>query len=218
MAARKRRPFTGLLVKAIHLGDVKPRGLRASFAVAPDKNDFAAHILEELDARYAALDKFFGLQPNIENIWEERANALLAYQFDIPVEALKSGERLTRYMIGRYVPGFSLKGSSEKKHGAPLEWDFKQLAQLFADVEFLKRNTGKSITKICQELPTKTGYAKRWGRYRGKPEGLRRMYAKAKKLRGQDFKFALYLCGPDALIQGTRTDLIQVAIEQHALK
>jgi hypothetical protein len=219
VAARKRRPFTGLLVKAIHLDDAKPRGVRASLALPPDKSDITAHVLEELSARYAALDEFFALQSNGKNIWEQRANALLAYQFEIPAQALHSWELLTRYLTGRYVSGFSLKESGKKKHGAPLEWNFEQSAQLFADIEFLKKNTGSnSVSKICEKLPTLPEYVKRWGRYRGKPEGLRKAYAKANRLRCDDFKFMLYLCGPDALIPAKQPDLIQAAIERHALQ
>ncbi len=218
MAARKRRPFTGLLLKAIRLDEVKPRGVRASLDASPDKSDLTAHISEALCARYGALDKFFGLQSRSENIWEQRAKAFLAYKFNIPAQSLQSWEALTRYLTGCYVPGFSLKGSGEKKLGAPLEWNFGQLAELFADVEFFKKNTGKSVSEICRTLPTLKGYVKRWGRYRGKAGGLRKAYGKAKKLRRQNFMFELQLCGPDALITGKNIDHTQAAIERHALR
>jgi hypothetical protein len=213
VVARKQRPFTGLLLKAIQLDEAEPRGLRAALAVPPDKSDIEAHILKELEARYAGLDKFFSLKLNSPNIWEQRAKALLAYKFGIPTDALQWWEHLTRYLTYRYVPGFSLK-VGEGKHGAPVEWNFEQLAQLFADVEFLKKDTGKSVREICKELPTIN--PQRWGRYRH--QGLRKEYARAQKLRGEDFRFALHLCGPDALIPGKRSDLIQAAIERHALR
>ena len=218
VVARKRRPFTGLLLKPIHLGDANPRGLRASFAAPPDESDIKAHLLEETSARYAALDEFFGLQSNSPKIWEQRAKALVVHEFNIPADALQSWERLTRYLTGRYVPGFSLKSLGKRKHGAPLEWDHNQSAQLFADIEFLRKNTGKSIDRICKELPILPGYARRWGRYRGKPGGLRKAYASARKLRRQNFLFELHLCGPEALIPTKGKDLIQAAIERHALQ
>jgi hypothetical protein len=218
VGARKRRPFTGVLLKPIDLGDAKPRGLRESLAAPPDESDIKAHLLEEISARYIALDKFLGIHSNTENIWEHRAKALLAYEFDIPAHAVQSWEHLTRYLTNRYVPAFRLKTAGEKKRGAPLEWDHEQSAQLFADVEFLKKNTGKSISKICEELSSLTGYAKRWGRYRGKSGGLRKAYAKATNLRHENLIFELLLCGPDALIPAKRTDLIQAAIERHALQ
>src|ERR1700730_1445179 len=187
VVARKRRPFTGLLLKPIHLGDANPRGLRASFAAPPDESDIKAHLLEETSARYAALDEFFGLQSNSPKIWEQRAKALVVHEFNIPADALQSWERLTRYLTGRYVPGFSLKSLGKRKHGAPLEWDHNQSAQLFADIEFLRKNTGKSIDRICKELPILPGYARRWGRYRGKPGGFARLMQARGSFAGRTF-------------------------------
>jgi len=52
------------------------------------------------------------------------------------------------------------------------------------------------LREIFEKLPTQTReYTKRWGRHRGKPGGLRKAYAKAKKLLDKDFKFQLHLCG-----------------------
>jgi hypothetical protein len=53
MVARKRRPFTGVLLKPIDLGDAEPRGLRASLAVLPDQSDIEAHLLKALSERYS---------------------------------------------------------------------------------------------------------------------------------------------------------------------
>jgi hypothetical protein len=117
VGARKRRSFTGVLLKPIDLGDAKPRGLRESLAAPPDKSDIQAHLLKEISARYIALDKFLGIHSNTENIWEQRAKALLAYEFDIPAHALQSWEHLTRYLTNRYVPAFRLKTAGEKKRG-----------------------------------------------------------------------------------------------------
>jgi hypothetical protein len=36
-------PLTGPLIKPIHLGEAKPRGLHASFALPPDESDIKAH-------------------------------------------------------------------------------------------------------------------------------------------------------------------------------
>jgi hypothetical protein len=54
-------PLTGPLIKPIHLGEAKPRGLRASFALPPDESDIKAHWGRELITRLAALDSLFGL-------------------------------------------------------------------------------------------------------------------------------------------------------------
>jgi len=217
MVARKRRPFTGLLAKPIQIEDAKPRGLRVALAAPPDDSDVKAHISQELYARCAELDKFFSLQSNSQNIWEQRAKALLAYKFNIPAHALQSWECLGRYLMHQYVPGFSLKRPGKKRFGAPVEWDFERLAQLFADIAFLKKDTGKTVSEICKIMPTLTkAYAKRWGSHRGKPEGLRKAYANAKQLLDQDFMFQLHLCGPDSLIR--QIDRIEAAIELHALQ
>jgi len=153
VASRKRRPFTGLLLKPIYLGDAKPRGLNAAFAQPPDQGDIKAYALQEIYARYAALDKFFSLDSNSRHIWQQRANALLAYVFNIPPDAFQSSAHLANYLTERYVPGFSLKLPGERRLGVRSEWDFEQSAQLFADIEFLKRNTGKSVSEICKILP-----------------------------------------------------------------
>jgi hypothetical protein len=139
MSTRK-RPFSGLLLKPIHLADVPPRG--PSFAVPPNQSDIAAYILEQTDARYVALDNFFGLKSENENIWHLRANALLAYVFGIPDRALQLSESLTRYLTGRYVPGFKLKGPSEKARGAP--WDFD---------EFFMPKSFKAALALYKETP-----------------------------------------------------------------
>jgi hypothetical protein len=187
VGARKRRSFTGVLLKPIDLGDAKPRGLRESLAAPPDKSDIQAHLLKEISARYIALDKFLGIHSNTENIWQQRAKALLAYEFDIPAHALQSWEHLTRYLTNRYVPAFRLKTAGEKKRGAPLEWDHEQSAQLFADIEFLRKNTAKSIDRICKELPILPGYARRWGRHRGKPGGFARLMQARGSFAGRTF-------------------------------
>jgi hypothetical protein len=219
VASRKRRPFTGLLLKPIYLEDAKPRGLNAALAQPPDQSDIKAYALQEIYARYAALDKFFSLDSNSRHIWQQRANALFAYVFNIPPDAFQSSVHLTNYLTQRYVPGFSLKLPGEKRLGARSEWDFERSAQLFADIEFLRKNTGKSVSEICKILPTLTkGYVKRWGLYRGMPEGLRKAYTKTKQLFRQDFRFQLHLCGGDILILTKRIDHVQAAIKRHALQ
>jgi hypothetical protein len=148
VSARK-RPLSGLLLKPIHLADAPPRGLRAPLAAPPDEGDIVAYILEQTDARYVALDNFFGLKSENENIWDLRANALLAYKFGIPDRALQSSESLTRYLTGRYVPGFKLTGPSEKARGAPLEWDFD---------EFSMPKSFKAALALYKETPDLSSY------------------------------------------------------------
>jgi hypothetical protein len=212
----KKRAFTGLLVKPIHLAEAKAGGLHGALGLPPDGNDFLDHIKDAMAQRYAELDRHFGLQPGSRDVWEQRAKALIAREFGIKVDDPQWWSWLTLYMVRRYVPGFAVKRLGERKHGAPKEWDFEQLARLFADIEFLKRKDNSSVRKICEGLPKRKNYAGRWGRY--KPPSLRRAYAKAGKLCKESLMFRIFLCGVDAFISGTNVDEGERAIELHALR
>ena len=119
-------------------------------------------------------------------------------------------------MARAYIAGFSIKCADETKHGAPVEWTPGKLAQLFADIEFIKKKDGISVRKVCEVLPKKNGYGPRWGSYN--PHNLRNQYSNARKLLNGPIEHRLILCGGDALISGKNIDLIDAAIEQHALK
>jgi hypothetical protein len=214
--ASQKRPFTGLLLKAIHLSDAKPTGLRAAFGAPSDDDDKLAHIEDALRARYVELDELFALTTTSPDIWERRAKALIAYQFDIQPEDPRWWHKLTSYLAQKYVPGFSLKLPGQKKHGAPQEWDLRQQAELFADVEFLKKKDNASVRKVCDDLPKRKAYRTRWGRY--KPDLLRRTYSRANRLRMASLEFRLILCGGDVLIPAKGVDPVGAAIERHALK
>jgi len=211
----KKRAFSGLLLKAIHLNDATASGLRAALGAPPDKDDVLAYVQDALRARYAELDNFFRLRTSGPDIWEQRAKALIAHQFDIHAEDPQWWQKLTWYLARTKVPGFSLKSFEHKKHGAPQEWDLWQLAQLFADIEFLKKKEGASIREVCNDLPKRKAYAKRWGRY--KPDRLRRAYSQANKLRMESSEFQLILSG-EALIPAKGIDPVDAAIQEHALK
>ena len=177
----RKSPYTGILLKAIHLDEAKPRGLRATFAAPADEGDKRTHLEGELRARLAALDKFFGLPAKSQDIWQERAKALLSRQFDIDFNDPHWWQTLSANLLREHVPGFSIKSHGAKKHGAPQEWDFWQMAQLFSDIEYLKRKKNLSVRKVCNELPKTKGYIRRWGRY--KSDQLRKAYSDANKLR-----------------------------------
>jgi len=186
----KKRPMTGRLLKPIHTDDARARGLRASFALDPDRSDILSHVEEELRARWTELDKFFGLKAdgNGVDIWQQRAKALLARQFNVDLRDPRFWGRIATRLALRHVPGFSLKGPGQKRHGAPREWNDEQLCQLFADVEFLKKqNASMSVRAACEALRSRKGYAKRWGRYPS--EALRRAYVTANKMRRQSLHF-----------------------------
>jgi hypothetical protein len=216
MQMTKKRSFTGLLVKPIHLAEAKAGGLHGALGLGPDGNDFRAHVREGLEERCKELDKYFGLQSMSPDIWKQRARALIAREFGIPTGDPQWWSRLTLYMACKYAPGFAVKRLGEKKHGAPKEWDFEQLACLFADIEFLKRKDGSSVRKICEGLPRRNNYGGRWGRY--KSESLRRAYAKARKLYKESPMFKICLCGLDALVSGAGVEEVERAIELHAVR
>jgi hypothetical protein len=222
------RPLTDLLIKPIHLGDAKPRGLRETFALPPDESDIKAHWGRELIARLTALDSFFGLESDGPHIWERRGKALFAYLFDFQSDRrndddFQSDRRddewwmaFTCHLLRDRVPGFTVNMPGENNRGRPREWTFKHLAELFADIEFLrKKKTRLNVSRICGLLKRKP-YAERWAQFG--VEALRKAYSEAKKLRRQNFLFEMELCGPDAIIPDKGIDHIQAAIDLHSLK
>ena len=217
MAARK-RPLTGLLRKPIHLGEAKPRGLRESFALPPDESDIEAHWRSELTTRLVAFDSFLGLESDSPDIWERRGKAVFAYLFNFQSDRRDQEwwMAFTCHLLRDRVPGFTVKMPREKKPGRPREWTFERLAELFADVEFLKKKAGLSVSRICEIVLRRKEYAKRWAQF--KVDALRRAYSEAKKLRQQNFLFEMELCGPDAIIPANGIDRIRAAIDLHSLK
>ena len=169
--------------------------------------------MSETKARFAELDTFFKLKSDSPDIWERRKKALLAYQFDFHSD--RSEEEwwmaFTYHLARRHVRGSSLKLPGEKKHGVPREWTFRRLTELFADVEFLKKKTGLSVSRICETVLRRKEYAKRWAQFG--VDALRKAYSEAKKLRRQNLRFVLVLCGPAATIPASGIDPIQAAID-----
>jgi hypothetical protein len=206
--------FRGCLRKPIDLCEAPARDLRRAFSLPPDESDLRCYAVSELKRRFAALDQFFGLDPGAPNVWEQRAKALIARKFKIDPSDPIWWEKLTYSLAVSHVPGCSFRAFNKKRHGAPREWTDDQLAQLFADVEFLKSTTKLSVKAICGRLPSSKNYVERWGRY--KPPGLRKQYLKAKSLRC-GLLFQVALCGP-AAVSATNSDQISIAIERHALK
>jgi hypothetical protein len=214
MSAQK-CPFTGSLLEAMHRGDAKSRGLRAALAAPPDESDQIEHHKNELRARWVELSKFFGLDTSASNICEQLTKALVEREFGIRSDDPRWWERLAIRMAIRNVPGFSIKGANEKKHGAPLEWTLEQFARLFADIEFLKKKCDGSVRAISVQLLKEKGYRARWGRY--SPGTLRKNYSRAVKLQKTSPEFLFILYGGDAFIDAKGINLTDVPIQQHAL-
>ena len=94
---RRRRRFTGSLLKKIDPDDAPALGLRAAFALPPSEEDIAAHIQSEEKARWIALDKHFGLDSTAPDIAERRAKLLIAFDTGTDVAfATKGTARLAR--------------------------------------------------------------------------------------------------------------------------
>jgi hypothetical protein len=210
----RKRPLTGLLLKPFRIDDVPARGLRLALGAPPDASDLEAYLRGELDARWAELDKYFGLSSERSDLFEMRAKALIGYCFGIRSDDPRWWERLAWAMVTRHIPGFSSSRSGRKKRGAPIKWPLQRQAELFADVEYLKRKTGKSGSAICKTLPRRRGYTKRWDAYGA--EALRKAYTNAKG--NQDLLFRLELFGPEILMKDKQIDPIDAAIKRHALR
>jgi hypothetical protein len=208
------KQFTGRLRKTIDLTEAPAGDLRRCFLLPPDESDLWCYAISELKLRFAALDQFFGLDSNAQDIWDQWVKALLARKYQIDPSAPDCSARLAFRLATEYVPGFSFKQFNKKRHGAPREWTDEQLADLFADVEFLQRNTNLSVKEICERLPSAKGYVNRWSCYRA--PGLRKQYLKAKRF-SRGLLFRLVLCGR-AAVSTNNTDPIAAAIEQRGLK
>jgi hypothetical protein len=215
--AKQKARWTGLLEKPIHLADAPVDGLRASLAIPTDSREIRTYVANEFEARIKALDEFFGLDRGSADIWEQRAKALVEREFEIRSRDLHWWKHFACHLMLKHVPGFSIKRVDEKKRGAGRQWNDTLLMQLFADVEFLRKQTRKSVTEICKIMPRMKGYISRWGHYRSNPEALRKAYTIAKRRR-RDIRFEMFLCGSQAVIAGKPADRIQAAIRLHALE
>lgn|SRR5262249_18390267 len=207
--------FTGLLQKPIDLDDAEPGWLKTTFAVPRDEKDLRAHFRAELNKRLRALDKFFKLNSKSASIWEHRAKAIIARELGIKASTDEWWVHFSWHLMQKFVPGFRVKEVNRKKVGRSRIWSDERLAQLFADVEFQKRKTGKRASRICEKLGTKIEYEKRWQSFKGAT--LRKAYSDAKNRR-KELTFELLLCGPGAVFSGKSIDRIGAAIEIHALK
>jgi hypothetical protein len=212
---RRRQKFTGSLLKKIDPDETPALGLRGAFALPPSEEDIATHLQNEERARWIALDKHFGLDSTAIDIAERRAKLLIALDTGTDVADPQWWERVALALARRYVTGFSIRNPlKKKKHGAPREWTDERRAQLIADIEYLRKTSGKSIREICKMLPRLGGYSARWGRETG--EALRVEYGQAKKR--TDLLFNLIFCGAEATIPANGIDRIAAALQRHALQ
>jgi len=211
----RRKQFKGLLLKKIYPSAAPALGLRRAFAQPPNEEDIAVHIQLEQAARWAAFDETFGLDTTAPDITVQRLITLVEYDTGVePIDPLWV-DRVADVLARRHIPGFSIATAASKRHGAPLEWTGRQQAELFADIEFLRKKTGKTVKEICRTLPNEKGYSKRWRRYSS--EVLRKAYTKARK-NSRGLLFQLEYFGPKATLPAGCTDPTEAAIRRHALK
>ena len=202
------------MLKKIDPSAAPALGLGRAFALPPDNEDVAVHIQRERAARWAAFDKIFGLDTSAPDITVRRVIALVEYDTGVEPNDPRWVDRVADVLGRRHIPGFAIAIAASKRHGAPVEWTGQRQAELIADVEFLRRKTGKSVKEICRELPRRKGYAVRWGLHSG--EALRKAYTKARNL-SRGLLFQLEHFGA-AEMPANRIDPIDAAIKRHALK
>jgi hypothetical protein len=210
----RRKQFKGLLLKKIDPSAAPALGLGRAFALPPDEEDVAVYIQREKADRWVAFDRTFGLDTSAPDIAVQRVIALIEYDTGIDPDDPQWVDHAADVLARRHIPGFSLATAGSKRHGAPVEWTGLRLAELFADIEFLRKKTGKSIKEICKDLPRRKGYAKRWGRYSG--EALRKAYTKARN-HSRGLLFQLEYFGT-AEMPAKGIDPIDAAIKRRALK
>jgi hypothetical protein len=208
--------FRGSLLKPIHLGDAKARGLRAVFACPPDESDEIAHVVEQFDMKWPDFDKRFGLDSSRADIWEQRTKLFISRDLQIPLDDPHFYMRAAMKFAFRAIPGFSIKLPHEKRHGGQSEWPVQRMAQLFADIEFWRKKTKKNIREICNLLVRMPQYAERWADCG--PANMCKIYSMTKKRLKKDLLFILEVCGPEATIPSNGIDPIEAAIKLHALK
>jgi hypothetical protein len=200
--------------KRIDPNDAQPTGLRAALAFPPDQEDKMAHIMTEFCKWLGAWLRHFGMTDRGGDRIEIGMKLMLAIEFDIDPTRSDWREALVAKLMSKRFATI-IKRPNKKKAGAPLEWTDQQYCKLFADIEYLKKVTGKSVREICKDLPKRRGYVKRWGRYRA--PGLRKAYAEANRRR-RGLLFRLQLCGDKRTNPIGCRDSIGAAISIHALK
>jgi hypothetical protein len=213
--ALQRKQFKGLLLKKIDPSAAPTLGLRGAFALPPDEEDVAVYIQQEKADRWVAFDRTFGLDTSAPDIAVQRVIALIEYDAGIDPDDPQWIDHVADVLACRRIPGFCSATGGSKRHGAPIEWTGPQLAELFADIEFLRKKTGKTVKEICRTLPNEKGYYRRWRRYSS--EVLRKAYTKARK-NSRGLLFQLEHFGPKATIPAGCTDPTEAAIGRHALK
>lgn len=207
--------FPKLLRTPITLADAKPSSLAAQLGADIDELGLRQHLVDETKARLAELDKHLRLDSASHDVWEQRAKALIAHEFDLEPTDPQWWRALALKLARSFVPGFSVR-ASRKKRGRPVVWSDLLLAQLYADVQLRKKLTGDSDRKICWDISKLRPYRARWAGY--DPDDLRVAYGRAKKRIKNSVEFYFYAVGGKALIPDLNIKATDAAIERHSVK
>lgn len=210
-----KRSFTGVLRTPINLHNAPAGPLEEVAGLPASKRERVAFHQAEIQKRLAAFDRHFGLPSDVNDIWERRAKALLNLKYNIAVDRPHRWRRYFFILAEELVPGFSVSPTNVGP-GAPKEWTDLRLAELLADVEFLKRKQKLSERQICTLIGAEKGYGERWGLFRGKPHALRKALTLARK-RFEQPSFLKYFWA-EVRAPGQTADPIDLLIKKHALK
>jgi hypothetical protein len=204
------RPYKGVLVKPIDVGELRPKGLMATVGTSISKEDVRRFRDEKEGARWRELDK--QLELGGDEVWEVRARALAERHLKIPARGGKGWRSFAELLASEFVPGFTYVFDT-KQRGAPKRWSDERYAQIYADVElFKKRYPRLSVEAVCRRLPKHKAYTPRWGKTT--PTALQKAYSQAVRLHKDDlYKIRIY-----GLELPRGADPVPMAIEKFALK
>jgi hypothetical protein len=184
-----------------------------AFALEPSGHEMLRYFAEVASSRLGEVRAQLGGQDN-PNVLRDLERA---------VGADEKGKSAAEIILDMLMEASKVPGSG--RVGRPLD-SYQEFAWLYADVQFLKAKTRMSERKICEVLANEKRYHER---YKGKKaSALRAKLLEARKLPLSDWKFEVFLCGPDApsrflLSIGAPSsnqhfDYDGAAIERHALK
>jgi hypothetical protein len=157
-----------------------------------------------------------GLDSAGRRIWLGRLAAIVKREFGIRLDEPYWDLRLFWCLACERIPGFSIKGPDENRHGRPNKWDKQRQLELLGDVEQIRENNKKlSRTQICRSLPHKPGYCERWGKFT--PASLCKAYSQARKQRVW-LIFEAGLSDPMGRTFPEGIDSVESALKRFALK
>jgi hypothetical protein len=198
----------------VYLDDAPVTGLERAFALPPSREDYENYVLQTWRGRLHEGAANMGMAVGRE-FGEALSDALIMHN---PKLLRKAGSREN---VIWYALADSIRRPGYPKNGRPRD-SYDRLAQVYADLNFLKRKTGLSIRVICQNILNPLMH-KKYKLYEERYHGLnavslRKKYQQAAKLEKTDFRFVLFLSGHEGLLPNNDNNAMDAAIERHALK